>query len=71
VLEGLRQHTSISIDTGIFNALTDTVHVIKKRLRGTGRGPVTLGQVIEAAFVAFHELPLDEQVELVRKHRDR
>jgi len=70
-LKGWHQHTSINIDAGIFNSLTDTVHTIKKRLRGTGRGPVSLGQVLEAAFIAFHALPLDQQIKLVRKHRGR
>jgi hypothetical protein len=70
-LEGWLQHTSISIDAGIFSALADTVHAIKKQLRGTGRGPVTLGQVLETAFLMFHELPLDQKTNLVRKHRDR
>lgn len=70
-LAGWKHHTSIKMDDGIFDALADTVYAIKKRLRGTSRTPVSVSQVLEVAFIMFHELPLDQQTELVRKHRDR
>lgn len=70
-LAGSKHHTSIAMDDGIFEALADTVYMIKKRLRGTGRTPVSASQVLEVAFMVFHELPPDQQIALLRKHRDR
>lgn len=69
-LEGRPHRTSLTLDVGLWNCVLDTAHVLTKRMRATGRshGRVTAVKLIETAFIAFHELPLEQQIELVRRH---
>lgn len=66
-LEGRRQKTSVALDVGIINCLDDTAHTITIQTRISGRGRIGMSQVLEAAFIVFHELPFEKQIELVRK----
>jgi hypothetical protein len=67
--EGRHQKTSLTLDTGMWDCVLETAHALTKRMRATGRGRVTLVDILESAFVAFHELSLEQQLDLVRKHR--
>lgn len=67
VFEGQPRKTSLDLDRGLWNCVLDTAHVLTQRARVTGQSRVTLTSVLEAAFVAFHELPIEQQIELVRK----
>ena len=68
-LEGRQQKTSLALDVGLWDCVLETAHVLTKRMRSTGRGRVTLVDVLETAFVAFNELPIEQQLERVRKHQ--
>ncbi len=67
-LEGYYQKTSLSLDVGLWTCVFETAHILTKRMRAMGRGRVTLVKVLVTAFRAFHELTLEQQIELVRKH---
>ena len=67
--EGRQQKTSLALDAGLWNCVLDTAHDLSKRLRTKGRGRVTLVSVLEAAFVAFHELPIEQQIELIGRRQ--
>jgi len=67
--DGRPRKTSLILDIGLWDCVLETVHVLTMRLRPTGRARVTIASVFAAAFVAFHELPLDEQIERIRKLR--
>jgi hypothetical protein len=69
-LEGRLQNRGIRLDVGLWTCVLETAHVLTKRMRamGRGHGRVTLVNVLKTAFIAFHELPLEQQIELVRKH---
>lgn len=67
--EGRHQKTSLTLDTGMWGCVLETAHILTKRMRVGGRGRVTLVDILESAFVAFHDLPLEQQLDLVRKHR--
>ena len=70
-LEGVRRKTSVALDVGLWKCVIDTAHIAKKRTLAMGQGHVSFVHVLEAAFIAFHELPLEKQIELVRKHFNR
>lgn len=66
-LKGVPKKTSVSIDLGIFACIDDTAFVLTKRMRAKGGGRVYFSQILEAAFIAFRELPMEKQLELIRK----
>ncbi|WP_437625999.1 hypothetical protein [Sorangium sp. So ce1151] len=67
-LKGLPKKTSVSIDVGICTCIDDTAYVLTKRMRAKGGGRVNFSRILETAFIMFHELPIEKQVELIRKH---
>ncbi len=67
--EGRHQKTSLTLDLGMWDCVLETAHVLTKRTRAAGRGRVTLVDVLESAFVAFHEMSIEQQLDRVRKHR--
>ncbi len=71
VLEGRCNKTSVSLDIGLWNCVFELAHAMTMRLRAKRQGRVTPVDILEAAFTKFYELPLDEQFELVRRHRER
>jgi hypothetical protein len=71
IFEGRRHKTSIAMDGGLWNCLFDLGHAMTKRFRAKGQGRVHPVDILEAAFIKFYELPLEEQLELVRRYRDR
>src|SRR5262245_17047322 len=70
-LKGRPYKTSIAVDLGLWDCAGDTARVLTKRLRAMGRGSVHVSKVLETAFIAFHELTLDQQIELVRRCLER
>jgi hypothetical protein len=66
-LEGRNQNTSLTLDVGLANCLADLAHIINKRARRAGRHPVSYGKIMEAAFMLFHDLPLEKQMEMVEQ----
>jgi hypothetical protein len=68
-LKGWQQKTSVQLDAGVCEALDDDAHDINKQLRHTGGRRVSASEVMETAFLEFHKLTFDQQVELVRKRR--
>ncbi|MFO0570179.1 MAG: hypothetical protein U0263_31340 [Polyangiaceae bacterium] len=67
--EGRKRKTSVHLDVGIWDCILETAHVLSKRTRAKGRGRVNIVDVLETAFIAFHELPLEQQLERLRNHR--
>lgn len=67
-LKGVSRKTSVSIDLGIWNCIDDTAYLLTKRMRTKGGERVNNSRIIEAAFILFHDLPIEKQVELARKH---
>jgi hypothetical protein len=70
-LEGRRHKTSLALDVGLWNCVFDLAHIMTKRIRAMRQGHVNPVHILETAFILFHELSLEEQIELVRRHRDR
>src|ERR1017187_6746158 len=67
--QGRHQKTSLTLDLGMWGCVLETAHVLTKRTRAAGRGRVTLVDVLESAFVAFHEMSIEQQLERICKHR--
>jgi hypothetical protein len=67
-LEGRHQNRGIRLDVGLWTCVLETAYLLTKRMRTMSRGRVTLVNVLKTAFIAFHELPLEQQIELIRKH---
>jgi len=65
--EGVLKHTSVEFDRGLWNCVNDTAYLLTKHLRERGQPRVPYVSVLRAAFLAFRELPLEEQLELIRK----
>jgi hypothetical protein len=67
-LEGRRKSNGVSLDAGLWTCLHKTADILTIRMGVTGHERVTLVKVLKTACIAFHELPLEQQIELVRKH---
>lgn len=68
-LAGRLKRTSIAFDAGLWKCVDDTADVLTKRLRARGNYErVAFVKVLRTAFIAFHELPLEQQLELIRRH---
>ncbi|MCC6898779.1 MAG: hypothetical protein IT377_07375 [Polyangiaceae bacterium] len=67
--EGRKHKTSVNLDVGMWDCVLETAHVLSKRARAKGRRRVNIVDVLETAFVSFHELSLEQQLERLRNHR--
>jgi hypothetical protein len=70
VFDGRSRKTSLTFDVGLWDCVLETAHALGKHTRATGLGRVTISDVVEAALVAFHELPLEQKLERVGKGAD-
>jgi hypothetical protein len=67
-LEGHRKSRGLGLDVGLWTCALKTAELLTKRMGAIGRERVTLVQVLKTAFIAFHDLPIEQQIELVRRH---
>lgn len=67
--DGRNHNTSLTLDVGMWDCVLETAYVLTKRSRAAGRRRVNIVDVLETAFATFHELPLEQQIERVWKHR--
>lgn len=67
--DGRNHNTSLTLDIGMWDCVLETAYVLTKCSRAAGRRRVNIVDVLETAFATFHELPLEQQLERVWKHR--
>lgn len=67
-LEGRRNNRGIALDAGLWSCAAETADRMTKCMGLAVRERITLRQVLQTAFIKFHDLPFEEQIELVRKH---
>jgi len=70
-LEGRRKSNGVSLDAGLWTCLHKTADILTIRMGVTGHERVTLIKVLQTACMAFHELSLEQQIELVRRYQNR